>query len=162
MPHAAARVAVPILLAALPACTRYDTPRFRVVSITERERTDEAVVLGFTIEAKNRNDEPLPLQQARYSLELDGIRVFEGARLARVTAPRFGVQELELPAVVPLSSLPAGRFDEAGEVAYRLEGVIEYQTPGRFAEFLFDLNVRRPKAPIGLAGTLEWQALSEH
>ncbi len=141
--------------AGLGGCTAYDAPSFRVVSITERERSDEAVVLGVAIEARNRNDEPLPLQRARYALTLDGQRVFEGTRAARATAPRFGEQVLELPVVIPASALPPGQFDQPGEMTYLIEGTVEYQTPGRLAEFLFDSNVRRPKAPLSLAGTLE-------
>jgi len=136
-------------------CTRYQAPKFRVVSIVEQERSEQAVVLGFNLEAENRNDEPLPLERAVYSLTLDGEEVFRGSRIARVTAPRFGTQVLELPVVVPADAVPPGRFDAAGEMRYRLDGTVEYLTPGRFSEFLFDLNVRRPEAPIDVRGTLE-------
>ncbi len=150
------RVAIPILLGVLlGGCSSVSAPRFSVLGVAERERTDEAVVLDFTIRAENRNDEPLPLEQATYSLTLDGRRVFSGQRIARVTVPRFGEQQLVLPAVVPADLVPPARFDEGGAMRYEFEGEIEYQTPGRFAEFLFDVNLRRPKASVGLRGTLE-------
>lgn len=136
-------------------CNSYQSPTFRVVSVSETDRSEEAVVLSFGIEASNRNEEAVPLQRAEYSLTLDGVEVFEGTRIARVTAPRFGEQVLELPAVVPASLVPPGRFDENGEMRYVLRGTVEYQTPGRFSEFLFDLNVRRPKAHMDLGGTLD-------
>ena len=136
-------------------CSSAVPPRFSVVSVAERERTDEAVVLDFTIGAENRNEEALPLERATYSLSLDGRRVFEGQRLARVTVPRFGEQRLVLPVVVPADAVPLSRFDATGEMRYELDGEIEYQTPGRLAEFLFDVNLRRPTAPLGLRGVLE-------
>ena len=146
-----------LLIAALLAsgCSTSTAPRFSVLGVAERERTDEAVVLDFTIGAENRNEDALPLERATYSLTLDGRRVFEGQRLARVTVPRFGEQRLVLPVVVPTELVPASRFDGAGEMRYRLDGEIEYQTPGRLAEFLFDVNLRRPTAPLGLRGVLE-------
>jgi len=145
---------IAIVLTAV-GCSSAVPPRFSVVSVAERERTDEAVVLDFTIGAENRNEEALPLERATYSLSLDGRRVFEGQRLARVTVPRFGEQRLVLPVVVPADAVPLSRFDATGEMRYELDGEIEYQTPGRLAEFLFDVNLRRPTAPLGLRGVLE-------
>lgn len=139
-------------------CSSYAAPRFSVLGVAERERTDEALVLDFTIEAENRNEEPLPLDRATYSLELDGQSVFSGQRLARVTVPRFGTQRLVLPVVVPTGLVPASRFDDGGEMRYVLSGVVEYQTPGRLAEFLFDVNLRRPEAGMTLRGVLELPA----
>lgn len=140
---------------ALTGCSSGPGPAFRVVSITETARSDEAVVLDFAIEAENRTDEPLPLQRVSYGVTLDGVRVFEGQRAARATAPRFGTQVVELPVVVPADLLPLERFDSDTPLPYVLEGTVEYQTPGRFAEFLFDLNLRRPKAGLRETGVLE-------
>ncbi len=136
-------------------CSSTVAPRFTVVGVSERERTDEAVVLDFSVKAENRNEDALPLEQTRYALLLDGKKVFDGSRIARVTVPRFGEQTLVLPAVVPAALVPASRFDGGGSMRYELTGVVEYQTPGRFAEFLFDVNLRRPEAGLGLRGTLE-------
>ncbi len=144
-----------VVVAGLVGCSSYTAPRFSVVGVSERERTEEAVVLDFTIGAENRNEEALPLDRAVYTLDLDGQRVFSGQRLARVTVPRFGEQQLVLPVVVPASLVPVERFDGGGEMRYALTGNIEYQTPGRLAEFLFDVNLRRPEAPLGLRGVLE-------
>lgn len=146
-------------LVVLGGCSSSVAPRFAVVGVAERERTAEAVVLDFTIRAENRNDAPLPLERTVYQLSLDGRRVFEGQRLARVTVPRFGEQTLVLPAVVPSSLVPSRRFDSAGEMEYELTGRVEYQTPGRLAEFMFDQNLRRPEAVLGLRGVLELGAM---
>ena len=143
------------LAGALPGCSSHVAPRFEVLGVSERERSAEAVVLDFTITAENRNNEPLPMDRATYSLTLDGQKVFEGQRLARVTIPQFGEQHLMLPVVVPAALIPLDRFDTGGDMQYRLRGEIEYQTPGRFAEFLFDENLRRPSTGLNLSGVLE-------
>jgi LEA14-like dessication related protein len=99
-----------LLLAAVllsVGCSTATPPRFNVLGVAERERTDEAVVLDFTIGAENRNEDALPLERATYTLSLDGQRVFEGQRLARVTIPRFGEQRLVLPVVVPADLVPS-------------------------------------------------------
>lgn len=146
----------------LAGCSGVKAPGFRVVSVTETERSADAVVLGFTLEAENQNDVALPLERAQYSLRLDGDRVFRGSRVAGVTAPRYGRQVLELPVVVPADLVPPGRFDQPGEMAYVLRGEVEYQLPGRLAEFLFDINIRRPTAPLALTGTLDLPDGSGH
>lgn len=139
----------------LVGCSSHAAPRFEVLGVAERERTAEAVVLDFTIGATNRNEDPLPLDRASYALALDGQRVFEGQRLARITIPQFGEQRLVLPVVVPTAMVPASRFDTGGDIRYVLSGEIEYQTPGRLAEFLFDINLRRPSTGLNLRGVLE-------
>jgi hypothetical protein len=140
---------------ALVGCSSHAAPRFEVLGVSERERTPEAVVLDFTIGATNRNEDPLPLDRATYALSLDGQRVFSGQRLARVTVPQFGEQRLVLPVVVPAQMVSPERFDAGGDIRYVLSGEIEYQTPGRLAEFLFDINLRRPSTGLDLRGVLE-------
>lgn len=143
---------------ALVGCSSHAAPRFEVLGVSERERTAEAVVLDFTIGATNRNEDPLPLDRATYELSLDGQRVFTGQRLARVTIPQFGEQRLVLPVVVPAALISPERFDAGGDLRYVLSGEIEYETPGRLAEFLFDINLRRPSTAINLRGVLELPA----
>ena len=144
-----------VLIGTLTGCSAVRAPGFSVVAVRETERTDRAVVLGFTIEAVNPNDVALPLRRASYTLTLDGERVFSGSRIARATVPRYGRQRFELPAVVPADRIDPTRFDRPGDMPYTLDGTVQYQRPGRLAEFLFDINLRRPKAPLHLRGTLD-------
>ena len=137
-------------------CSRYRDPDFDVIAIRELERTQEALVLGFTLRARNPNDEALPLKQASYRLSLDGRTVFDGQRSAEAILRRFDdAQTIELPAVVPAADFDLARFDQPAPVPYRLTGTVEYQTPGELAEVLFDSGVRRPKAHISVGGELD-------
>lgn len=157
-PAAAPRLAWPlaaaaVFAAALGGCSRYRSPQFALVAVERGERTAEGQVLNFTLEADNANGEALPLRQATYALSIDNQTVFTGERSAGITARRFGVQRLTLPAVVP-----ADRFDlstlDAGGQRFRLSGEVEYQTPGELAEFFFDTGVRRTRAGLSVSGTL--------
>ncbi len=155
MQHARKIWIAAVLAGFLSGCSSVRAPRFNVVAVQETERTDLAVVLDFTVEAVNPNDVALPLRRASYTLTLDGERVFSGSRIARATVPRYGRQRFELPAVVPADLIDPARFDQPGDMLYTLDGTVQYQRPGRFAEFLFDINLRRPKAPLHLRGTLD-------
>ncbi|MEL6328154.1 MAG: LEA type 2 family protein [Planctomycetota bacterium] len=135
-------------------CRFGDAPRFRVLAVEEASRTDEAVVLRFTLEARNRTDDQLPLRQADYALDLDGRRVFSGSRSAEVTVGSFATQPFTLPAVVPIADA-AELLDGRSEVSYALSGRVEYITPGQLAEVLFDSGLRRTTAPLGARGVLE-------
>lgn len=115
------------------------------------DRSDDGAVVQFTIEAKNSNDKPMPLREARYSLELDGRSVFTGARSAETTLPKSRTQRFVLPAAVPaslVSSIGSG-------ARYRLVGTQTYVTPGAFAELLFDTGVSRPSVGFSAQGTID-------
>ena len=155
MQHARKSWIAAVLVGFLAGCSSVHAPRFNIVAVQETERTERAVVLGFTVEAVNPNDVALPLRRASYTLTLDGERVFSGSRIARATVPRYGRQRFELPAVVPADLIDPARFDRPGDMPYTLDGTVQYQRPGRLAEFLFDINLRRPKAPLHLRGTLD-------
>jgi LEA14-like dessication related protein len=152
--RASAALFMLITLAALPACSSYQDPGFRVIAVRETDRTPEAAVLTFTISANNRNDVALPMRTADYRLELEGTQVFRGTRSARATVRRFGSQTFELPAVIPADTFDLSRLDAGEDLPYRLTGAVEYQTPGELAEVLFDAGVRRPKAELNLRGRL--------
>ena len=141
----------------LPACAAYQPPRFEIAGVRETESRGEARVLRFELSAINPNEVALPLREARYRLELDGVRVFDGQRSALITAPAYGSQPLELPVVVTGERFDLSRLD-SGELPYSLTGSVEYQPPGQLAEVLFDIGVRRLEAPLRLRGTLELDA----
>lgn len=155
--HLAAAAVIGPALAA-PGCSRYRAPTFELVGVRELERTDDALVLGFTLAASNPNDENLPMRQADYRLIIDGVPAFNGMRSAETILRRYGKGQLiELPAIVPADRFDLSAFD-SGSIRYLLTGSIEYQTPGELAEVLFDSGVRRPKAPLRAAGTLDLDA----
>ncbi len=116
------------------------------------ERTAEAHVLMFTVEGENPNREAMPLRTVRYSLAVDGRRVFQGDRSAQATLPPFGKQRFEVPAVV------LGPYSYEG-VSYRFGGTVEYLEPGTIAEILFDSNVRRSRGGFEERGRLTDQGV---
>lgn len=143
-----------LVAALLGGCTFYSEPTFELVAAQEIERTPEATVLRFTLLATNGNEEALPLRRTKYTLRLDGREVFRGQRSAFATIPAYGTQPVVLPAVIRAEDFDLSRLD-SGELRFGLSGSVEYQTPGQFAEVLFDTGVRRPKASIGIRGMLD-------
>lgn len=138
---------------ALGACSSVVPPRFEAVSVSPAEHSEDGLVLRFTVEATNDNDEPMPLQSASYTLTVEGHPVFTGTRSPEATIRRFGTQRFELPAVIPYDTrLPAGR------APYRITGTVSYLEPGRLAEVLFDNEVRVPSAPLAIGGTIDFTA----
>ncbi|MEM1184561.1 MAG: LEA type 2 family protein [Planctomycetota bacterium] len=141
-------------VALLGGCSTYEAPRFQVVAVQETERSAQASVLTFTITANNRNDVDLPLRETRYQLELDGVSVFQGERSPQATVRAFGTQSFRLPVTVSAEDFDLSRLDSGGDLPYRLDGSVSYQTPGELAEVLFDAGFRRPKARLMLRGRI--------
>ena len=151
-----ATIAAALLAAGAPlaGCAGIRAPGFEVLSVALESETDEAFVLDFTLRATNDNDEAVPLREIRYTLTLEGKRVFSGVRSAEVTLPPGGVQIITLPASVLIAEGVPTPDDERAD--YRLAGAVTYLAPGSIAELLFDANVRRPTAHFADAGVLEF------
>jgi hypothetical protein len=145
---AAAAGAAPI------GCATYRDPVITVREVSLVDASQEACALRFAIDLENPNDEPLELRRFDYALVLDGKPVFTGRRSAETTLAARGRGTLALPAVVP--------FERAGWVdghppraaAYTISGRLQYLTPGKIAEALLDLGVRRPSAAFSGKGEL--------
>lgn len=138
----------------LGGCSAYEAPNLKVVDARVSERSTEGVVLMFTIDAENPNEEGLPLRSVDYRVSLDGREVFTGTRSAEATLRRYGTQQIRLPAVVALTE------PGAGETAanYRIEGTLRYITPGEIAEILFDAGVRQPSVSFSGEGRADLTA----
>lgn len=143
---------------ALAGCSGYRAPTLSVTGGGVAERTEQGVVVSFTVNASHDNGDVLPLREARYTLELNGATVFSGVRSAQCTLSRFGSQQFTIPAAVPAASL-AGL--SGGSVSYRLSGSLSYVTPGALAELLYDTGVSRPTVGFSQQGTLDLTASPE-
>lgn len=141
--------------ALLTGCTFIKSPEFGLVGVEQTERTGDAAVLLFHLEATNDNKRELPLRRARYWLTLDGEEVFRGERTAEATVREFGTQPFDLPVVVRADRFDLSRLDASGALPFELSGKVEYLTPGRLADVLFDQGLHRPKAKISVRGMLE-------
>jgi hypothetical protein len=116
-----------------------------------RERSPEAAVVEFAVDATNPNDIELPLRDITYSLSLDGHQVFSGRREAMATIPRGGSQVVVLPAVIPMGE--AGT--EPGVYRYTLSGRLRYSLPSQLADVLFDAKLSRPGVSFSEEGEID-------
>lgn len=133
-------------------CSAYDAPDLSVSSVTVADRSDEAVVLEFVLDASNSNGVELPLQTVEYTVRLDGRVVFDGTRSAEATLRREGTQRIVLPAAVRLEpGVPL-----QGDYPYGISGRLTYVTPGEIAQVLFDAGVRRPRVSFSERGTISF------
>lgn len=128
------------LASALAGCSGTTPPRATITDARMRERSPEAAVVEFVLEASNPNDIELPLRDITYTLSLEGREVFSGRREAMATIPRGGTQTVVLPAVIP-----AGEGGvEPGLHRYTLSGRVRYSLPSQLADLLFDTKISRP------------------
>lgn len=152
-----APLAFALLGATLPGCTNFAAPEIRVVDARVAEQSPQGVSIAFVMEGANSNSEEIPLQLVRYTLDVDGRRVFSGERMAEATLRRFGTQTFILPVAVPWDDLPERSPDE-GARRYRLAGSLQYIAPGALAEVFFDTGVRRPSVRFAAEGDLTFTA----
>ena len=134
-------------------CESYSSPVLSVSKAEPTERTPDGCAMLFTLDARNDNDEPLPLRTVEYRVDLNGREVFAGTRSAEATLRRLGTQQLRLPAVVVLT--PETQSLAAGMAHYRLTGSMYYVTPGRLAETLFDSGVHTPSVGFEFEGDID-------
>lgn len=140
------------LAAMLPGgCALYTSPRLGVTDARLTERSADGLVVTFTVEAANPNRVELPLRDIRYTLWLDGRRVFSGTRSAEATLARLSRQELTIPAAARPDALPRA----AGVVPYRIRGELTYRTPGKLAAVLFDTGVPAPTSAFSHEGVVD-------
>lgn len=140
-------------------CSWYHAPELDVKDVTVAQETSQGMVLSFGLNATNENEVALPLKIVRYSLSLEGDRVFSGQRAAEATLRRKGTQRLLLPAAVGWEDVGGAR--PTGDVRYRLSGEMSYVTPGQLAELLFDTGVRRPSVRFSEEGVIAFEADEE-
>ena len=138
-------------VALLGGCSGTASPAMSVTDASIRERTDEAAVVEFVVEASNPNDIELPMRAVVYTLSVDGRRVFSGRRDAQATMPGEGTQTIRSPAVVPCGEDGV----TPGVYRYTLRGRVYYSLPSQLADVLFDSNVSRPSVGIGDEGEID-------
>jgi len=150
VPHSrsTALVLITLTLSLIGGCF-HKSPQLAVVDAQVTEATQAGVVLSFELEAANYNTFELPLREVRYTVFLDGQRIFRGVRSPEATLRRRGTQLVRLPAAIPTSTtIPTGDVD------YRIEGRIKYVTPGPLADVLFDAGVVEPTERFTQVGSI--------
>lgn len=138
------------LLALLAGCS-YSAPKLSVSGARITDRSDQGVVVSFTVDALNANPVEFPLREVHYTLTLDGKPVFFGVRSPEASLRRLGTQQFSFPAVIPLAPGQA----LTGEHPYLIDGTLDYTAPGELAQTLFDTGVRRPSVSFHQSGTID-------
>lgn len=151
-------LALLMLMPVMVGCESYSAPGLSVAKVEPMERTPDGCSMLFTLDARNDNEDPLPLRTVEYRLDLNGREVFSGTRSAEATLRREGTQQLRLPAVVAMT--PENEAIASGPATYRLTGSIYYVTPGRLAETLFDAGVHTPSVAFSFEGKIDLSTAS--
>ena len=146
-------ISLPALALLMVGCESYSAPVLSMSRAEPTERTPDGCAMVFTLDARNENEDALPLRTVEYRLDLNGREVFVGTRSAESTLRRLGTQQLKLPAVVVLT--PDTQPLAAGLAHYRLTGSMYYVTPGRLAETLFDSGVHTPSVGFTFEGEID-------
>lgn len=135
----------------LPACAGTTPPTLRIADASVRERSGEAAVVVFTLEASNPNAEALPLTRVEYELSIDGRVMARGLRSAEATIRRSGQSRIALPVSIPLAAA-----QQTGAIPYRLEGRVGYRPFNATSRMLVDAGLRFPSAGFDDEGTIDF------
>lgn len=133
-------------------CTSYTAPKLTVTSATLTEESPTGLVISFLIAAENSNRDQLLLRDISYTLWLDGERAFSGSRSPEATLARLAIQQLRIPAAVPID---ADHPRPVGPVPYRISGTLTYVTPSKLMEVLYDSGLPPPTVDFSDEGTID-------
>ena len=138
----------------LAGCQSFEKPTFEITGVEMTEKTDDAALIRFTVQGDNPNREQLPLEVVRYTVNIQGHPPFTARRSAQATLPGFRTQSFTLPVAIQRKEgpIPEDRVD------YSIRGTVAYRLPGSIADLLFDNAIRKPKAPFGESGTLDFSS----
>ncbi|HYE60919.1 MAG TPA: LEA type 2 family protein [Phycisphaerales bacterium] len=139
------------LCGSLVGCSSQPAPTLKVVGAEVTERTQDGLVVLFTVEAENASGQEVPLRDVEYTVSLHGKPLFSGTRSAQATVRRYGVQDFQLPAAIPA----AHAQQLSGMVPYTIEGTVTYVVPGVLAKAMFDMDVIRPETGFAGRGVVE-------
>ena len=128
-------------------------PIVAVDSVSVVESTEEAMKLLFQLTLTNPGDEPLELNEFRYTLRAEGREVYEGRRSAETTLAARAEKTIDLPAIVPLS-VAAATGALPGEFRVELVGTLHFLPPDRFSETLRDIGLYNPDTSFARRGTV--------
>lgn len=138
-----------VFAAMIGGCSTTLPPTFSAESIRELESFEGRTRMVFIINAQNPNKDPIPLEQAIYSVAIGGENVYSGLRSPEVTLPGYSSLSFELPAVVDSQMLRVGR-----DVQYMILGSVKYHVPGVLADVLYDADLKIPEAPLAIHGVI--------
>jgi hypothetical protein len=143
-----------IAMLATGGCQLYPSPNVEIDPTARLvERSQEAVRFDILLKLENPNDETLELREFKYSISVNGKRVYEGRRDPGANLAAGATKELELPAVVRYDAL--GWTEVPPSTEWQLNGHLVYLEPERLAEVLLDTGIYRPKVRFNALGEVD-------
>ncbi len=125
-----------------------DTPTATVEKVEVLDQSTEAVRVAITIRMANKNDVPLPLTIARYSVTLPGVGKYQGDQRPQATIPAESEQTFVLTAAIPTG----GEVLSTDE--WRANGSVEYEPPGEIRMLMTESGVPLPTSGFRGSGEL--------
>lgn len=129
-------------------CAGVPGPEVRVAEVREVESSPAGARFEVALELENPGDSPLPLPEAAYRFEVEGVGSYAFLALpARVVPPR-GRQTLTLPAAIATEGVGlTGR-------AWSIDGRIQYRPESPLRRFLTETGVPLPVTRFDARGRL--------
>ena len=134
----AAALALSLALVGCDDLKSVEKPSTRVLSARLVDETDEGARILVEVELTHKNKVALPLVNADYSGEIQGIGDYDGQDLPNRTLPINSRQVVTLPMVYRTDEPVTG-------LAIDVSGNIEYQPPGEIRKLLTESGIPLPK-----------------
>lgn len=139
-----------LALGLLPACTTLAPPAVNVTGVRVDEQTPDGARLIVTLHMANPNRTPLPLEQVKLDLAVEGHGVRTYRMPANCVLPYQGQGIVEVPASLPLD----GPVNLAS-TSYRARGEVAYVPPGEIRKLMTDGGIPLPTSSFRRDGTLQ-------
>ena len=128
----------------------------RVANVSLGAATDVGVTIIFSLEATTESSDQIPLRDVKYSLNINGARVFSGVRSAEAAVSPRESSTIRLPVAATWKALgvPDREALEAARLKHRFEAAVQFVPPDIFRKALFTTGLRKPVARVVDEGTL--------
>ena len=133
-------------------CTGFRSPAISVEKVAATRMTGEALALAIVMRLENPNNAPLELHEFRYTVSIDGTKVYAGRRAGGATLSANGTRQVTIPAVVNYDRIGWRAGGPPRTFNYALDGTLTYNAPSEIAQVLFDTGVRRPRVSFSKRG----------
>ncbi|OQW48926.1 MAG: hypothetical protein A4S09_13245 [Proteobacteria bacterium SG_bin7] len=102
-----------IFLLGLTGCSLFSLkkPEVKMESLTVKKFTEREIDLNVTLEVKNPNSRDLEIDDLRYTFQLNDSAPFKQELGTDINVDANSTKKIELPMVVPTSSLVGAVFD---------------------------------------------------
>lgn len=132
----------------LVGCVGVPGPEVRVTQVRQVEASDLGARFEVSLELDNPGESPLPLPEASYRFEVDGVGDYAYLSLPARVVPPGGRQSLTLPAAIATD----GR--SLAERPWSISGRLQYRPESPLRSFLTETGVPLPVVFFDARGRL--------